>query len=105
MTCDVCNGDERYQIADLRSETMVWVDCIDCMLENQFQEHLKLEVTKKLMSQSHESLAQLVAELIVNGVSSNEKDNLERIQEMTKQKQGGNLLRTVAECYTAWVQS
>ena len=104
MTCEICNGDERYLVADHRSETMVWVDCMDCMLNNQYREHLLTEVSKKLMSQSHESLAQLLAEVIVNSVESNEKDSLDRILEMTKQKQGGNELRIVAECYTEWMR-
>ena len=102
MTCELCNGDMRYQIADHRAEVMLWVDCMDCMLEDNFKLHLKEGITRLLGNNaSPQLMAQVIAELIVTGVSNNDSDNLDRIHDIVKAKESTELL-IVGEAYAKW---
>ena len=69
------------------------MECIDCLLENQFQDHLKLELSQLLCNASPQKLAQIVAELVVNSVNRNENDDLQRIEGIIHTK---NLMNALA---------
>ena len=69
------------------------MECIDCLLESQYQDHLKLELSQLLCNASPQKLAQIVAELVVNSVNRNKNDDLERIEGIIHTK---NLMNALA---------
>tara|TARA_R100000479_G_C6350824_1_gene189155 strand:- start:417 stop:713 length:297 start_codon:yes stop_codon:yes gene_type:complete len=93
MTCKICNGNMRYQIPNHYHETMEWVDCMDCVLEAQFKETVAIDVARLLSKASAEKLSLILSTMIVN--TSND---LNRVYDITKQKNLNHLLM-LADCY------
>lgn len=80
INCEVCEGKGSYNIPNHHLEIMERIDCMDCLLEDQFKDVLKADLSRLLTSTSKEKLATIVAEMIVNGVAINAHDDLSRIQ-------------------------
>tara|TARA_R110000803_G_scaffold144073_1_gene209997 strand:+ start:381 stop:695 length:315 start_codon:yes stop_codon:yes gene_type:complete len=78
--CEICLGKGAYEVPNHRLEVMERIDCMDCLLDEQFKDGLKGNLTRLLTSTSKEKLATLVAEMIVNGVANNPLDDLSRIE-------------------------
>ena len=78
--CEICLGKGVYEVPNYRLEVMERIDCIDCLLEEQFKDELKEQLTRLLANTSHVKLAQIVAELVVNSVDKNPSDDLNRIE-------------------------
>ena len=91
--CEKCNGKGWYEVPNYRLECIERVECIDCLLESQYQDHLKLELSQLLCNASTQKLAQIVAELVVNSVNRNKNDDLERIEGIIHTK---NLMNALA---------
>jgi len=84
--CEVCEGNGSYNIPNHHLEIMQRIDCMDCLLDAQFKDGLKGDLTRLLTNTSIEKLATIVAEMIVNGVANNANDDLSRIQGMIHTK-------------------
>jgi DNA gyrase/topoisomerase IV subunit B len=66
---------------------------MDCLSQEQYKDHLKNDLTRLMASVSQQKLAQIVAELIVNGVDRNPKDDLNRIDVIIQTKNTMNALQ------------
>ena len=78
---NVINVKERVvEVPNHRLEIIENVECMDCLLNQQFKDHLKEELTRLLVNTSPLKLAQIVAQLVVNSVDRNENDDIERIE-------------------------
>ena len=97
--CKVCEGAGVYEVVNRRTETIEYNDCIDCMLDAQFKEHLTIEVSKIISQASHEKLAWMLAKLTVNSVDANKNDDLDRVHNYVKSKDLVSLLN-LADAYT-----
>jgi len=86
MACDICEDKGWYEIPNHRTECMERIQCMDCLLQEQFKNTLKEDLTKLLSSTSQQKLAQIVAELIVNSVDRNEHDELDRLNGIIQTK-------------------
>ena len=84
--CEKCNGVGHYVVPNYQHDVMERIECLDCLAEDHFKWHLSEELTKVLISSSPQKLAQIVAELIVNGVSKNIHDDLSRIEVIIQTK-------------------
>ncbi len=89
-SCEKCNGQMYYLVPNYRLEIMEKVDCMDCIIEEQYKDHLKGELTRLLVNASPQKLSQIVAELIVNGVERNPNDDLNRIDVISQTKNTQN---------------
>ena len=92
-SCEKCNGEMSYLVPNYRLEIMERVDCMDCIIEEQYKDHLKDELTRLLASVSQQKLSQIVAELIVNGVDINPNDDLNRIDVIIQTKNTMNAIQ------------
>lgn len=97
--CETCNGKLYYELPNFNLEIMERIDCMNCLLDKQFKENLMSEVSKVLSGRSVQHLAQIVAQLVVNGVDKNPSDDLSRIEGMIQTKQGLALM-ALAETYS-----
>jgi len=84
--CDICEDKGWYEIPNHRTECMERIQCMDCLLQEQFKNTLKEDLTKLLTNTSPQKLAQIVAELIVNSVDRNESDELDRLNGIIQTK-------------------
>jgi len=84
--CDICEDKGWYEIPNHRTECMERIQCMDCLLKEQFKNTLKEDLTKLLTNTSPQKLAQIVAELIVNSVDRNESDELDRLNGIIQTK-------------------
>lgn len=91
--CNKCEGQGWYEVPNYRLEIMERIECMDCLVEEQYKDHLKDELTRLMTSVSQQKLAQIVAELIVNGVDRNPKDDLNRIDVIIQTKNTMNALQ------------
>ena len=96
--CEVCDGNGRYEVINRRTEMIEYMDCMDCMLHEQYRYHLMTELAKLFTSASHEKMCYLLAELLVNGVDNNKHDDLERLDDFIHKKNIHSLL-SLAEAY------
>lgn len=78
--CNKCEGNLYYLVPNYQHDIMERIDCMDCLLEEQFKDELKEQLTRLLANTSHVKLAQIVAELVVNSVDKNPSDDLNRIE-------------------------
>jgi hypothetical protein len=99
MECEKCQGAGWYKVPNIRLEIMENVQCMDCLLNEQFKDHLKEELTRLLVNTSQQKLAQIVAQLVVNSVDRNENDDIQRIENIIHTKNTMNAL-TLAEAYS-----
>lgn len=99
MNCEKCQGTGWYKVPNIRLEIMENVECMDCLLNEQFKDHLKVELTRLLVNTSQQKLAQIVAQLVVNSVDRNENDDIQRIENIIHTKNIMNAL-TLAEAYS-----
>ena len=86
MMCNICENKGWYEIPNHRTECMERIQCMDCLLQEQFKTTLKEDLTKLLSTTSGQKLAQIVAELIVNSVDRNESDDLDRLNGIIQTK-------------------
>lgn len=86
MMCNICENKGWYEIPNHRTECMERIQCMDCLLQEQFKNTLKEDLTKLLSTTSGQKLAQIVAELIVNSVDRNESDDLDRLNGIIQTK-------------------
>ncbi len=86
MECNICENKGWYEIPNHRTECMERIQCMDCLLQEQFKNTLKEDLTKLLSNTSGQKLAQIVAELIVNSVDRNESDDLDRLNGIIQTK-------------------
>jgi predicted transcriptional regulator len=99
MECNKCQGTGWYKVPNHRLEIMENVECMDCLLNQQFKDHLKEELTLLLVNTSPQKLAQIVAQLVVNSVDRNENDDIQRIEGIIHTKNVINAL-VLAEAYS-----
>ena len=78
--CENCYGIGFYEVPNYRLEINERVDCMDCVLEEEYKIDLKKQLTRMLANTSPSKLAQIVAEVIVNSVDKNPSDDLARIE-------------------------
>lgn len=97
--CDKCEGTGWYKVPNLRLEIMENVQCMDCLMQENFKDHLKGELTRLLVNTSKQKLAHIVAQLVVNSVDRNENDDLQRIEGIIHTKNTMNALM-MAEAYS-----
>lgn len=92
MKCDICNNTGWYEVPNYRLEIMERIECIECLLDAQYKDHLKEELTRLLVDTSLQKLAQIVADLVVNSVAKNPHDDLSRIDGIIQTKNKTNAL-------------
>tara|TARA_R100000353_G_C6443953_1_gene179393 strand:+ start:323 stop:703 length:381 start_codon:yes stop_codon:yes gene_type:complete len=97
--CEKCQGVGWYKVPNHRLEIMENVECMDCLLNQQFKDHLKEELTRLLVNTSPQKLAQIVAQLVVNSVDRNVNDDIQRIEGIIHTKNVINAL-ALAEAYS-----
>ena len=97
--CEKCFGKGCYEVPNYRLEITERIDCMDCLVEEQFKNDLKDRLTRLLANTSVSKLAQLVAELVVNSVDSNPLDELDRIEGIIHTKNTVSAL-ALASAYT-----
>lgn len=90
--CHACLDTGWYEIPNYRLEIMERIECIDCLLEAQYKDHLKEGLTRLFADTSKEKLAQIVADLVVNSVAKNTHDDLQRIDGIIQTKNKVNAL-------------
>ena len=86
MKCNICNDTGWYELPNHRLECMERIQCMDCLLQQQYKDTLKEDLTKLFSNASHQKLAQIVAELVINSVDKNEHDDLDRINTIIQTK-------------------
>lgn len=91
--CSKCEGNMYYEVPNYRLEIMERIECMDCLIQEQYKDHLKDELTRLMAGVSQQKLAQIVAELIVNGVDRNPKDDLNRVDVIIQTKNTMNALQ------------
>jgi len=84
--CEKCCGQGYYDIPNYQHDIMERIECMDCYAEDHYKYHLSEELTKVLVGSSPQKLAQIVAGLVVNGVSKNDHDDLSRIEVIIQTK-------------------
>lgn len=99
MECKKCQGTGWYKVPNHRLEIMENVQCMECLMDEQFKDHLKGQLTRLLVNTSQQKLAQIVAQLVVNSVDKNENDDIQRIEGIIHTKDTMNAL-TLAEAYS-----
>jgi len=92
MKCEICDGTGWYEVPNYRLEIMERIECIECLLDAQYKDHLKEELTRLLVDTSKQKLAQIVADLVVNSVARNTHDDLSRIDGIIQTKNKANAL-------------
>jgi len=91
--CNKCEGQGWYEVPNYRLEIMERIECMDCLIEEQYKDHLKDELTRLMASVSQQKLSQIVAELIVNCVDENANDSLSRIEVIIQTKNTLNAIQ------------
>lgn len=66
MECLECKGKGYVIEPDNQHDCMVKEECISCMMDDNYREHLSFELSKLLSGLSNQKLAQTVASLMVN---------------------------------------
>tara|TARA_R110000796_G_scaffold96508_1_gene202310 strand:+ start:137 stop:493 length:357 start_codon:yes stop_codon:yes gene_type:complete len=97
--CKTCQGKSYYELPNYNLEIMERIECRSCLLDAQFKDNLMTDISKILSGRSVQHLAQIVAQLVVNGVDKNPSDDLSRLEGMIQTKQGLALM-ALAESYT-----
>jgi len=98
MNCEECNNQGWYEVTNHRTETIEHIQCMNCLLHEQFKETLTLELAKLFTSASPQKICEILATLCVNNVDRNENDNLERLDKFIQAKDLISLL-TMASVY------
>tara|TARA_R100000734_G_C3318582_1_gene112922 strand:+ start:4846 stop:5151 length:306 start_codon:yes stop_codon:yes gene_type:complete len=80
MSCDKCEGKLWYLVPNHQHDVMERIECLDCISEMQYQDDVKERLSKLLVNASHQKLAQIVAELAVNGICKDDNDNITRFE-------------------------
>mgnify|MGYP003625951220 FL=1 len=80
MDCNKCEGKLYYLIPNYQHDTLERIECIDCISEMQYQDDIKERLTKLLVTASPQRLAQIVAEVAVNGIIKDVNSNLTRYE-------------------------
>ena len=84
--CEKCDGVGHYLVPNYQHDVMERIECMDCYAEDHYKWHLSEELTKVLINSSPQKLAQIVATLVVNGVDTNPKDDLSRVDVIIQTK-------------------
>lgn len=84
--CEKCDGVGHYLVPNYQHDVMERIECMDCYAEDHYKWHLSEELTKVLINSSPQKLAQIVATLVVNGVDTNPKDDLSRVEVIIQTK-------------------
>ena len=66
MECLECKGKGYVIEPDNQHDCMIKKECISCMMDDNYREHLSFELSKLLSGLSNQKLAQTVASLMVN---------------------------------------
>tara|TARA_R100000995_G_scaffold84458_2_gene63220 strand:- start:1894 stop:2196 length:303 start_codon:yes stop_codon:yes gene_type:complete len=66
MECLECKGKGYVIEPDHQHDCMIKKECISCMMDDNYREHLAFELSKLLSGLSNQKLAQTVASLMVN---------------------------------------
>ena len=78
--CDKCEGNLYYLVPNYQHDVMERIECWDCISEMQYQDDVKERLTKLLVTASPQRLAQLVADLAVNGIVKDSNNNISRFE-------------------------
>jgi hypothetical protein len=78
--CNKCEGNLYYLVPNYQHDTMERIDCLDCISEMQYADDIKGRLTKLLVTASPQRLAQLVAEVAVNGIIKDSNSNITRYE-------------------------
>ena len=100
--CTNCNGIGSYNVPNFHLEIMERIDCMECLLEEQFRNDMKADLTRMLTNTSKEKLAQIVAEMVVNGVDNNPSDELSRLQGIIHTKNQASALALSIAYSNGW---
>ena len=84
--CEKCDGVGHYLVPNYQHDIMERIECMDCYAEDHYKWYLSEELTKVLINSSPQKLAQIVATLVVNGVDTNPKDDLARVEVIIQTK-------------------
>ena len=66
MECLECNGKGYVIEPDEHHDCMIKRECITCMMDDNYREHLAFELAKLLTGLSNQKLAQTLAGVLVN---------------------------------------
>ena len=96
--CNICDGKGWYQVANYRLEQMEWVECRECLLTEQYKDHMTEQLADLLTKSSKQQLALLVATFTVNQMDKNDNDDIARLEGMIQTKNYLNAIH-VAKAY------
>jgi len=96
--CNICEGKGHYEVANYRLEQMEWVECIECLLTEQYKDHMTEQLADLLTKSSKQQLALLVATFTVSQMDKNENDDIARLEGMIQTKNYLNAIH-VAKAY------
>jgi len=66
MECSECNGKGYVIEPDENHDCMIKKECITCMMDDNYREHLAFELAKLFTGLSNQKLAQTLASVLVN---------------------------------------
>ena len=93
--CNICEGSGWYQVANYRLEQM---ECMECLLTEQYKDHMTEQLADLLTKSSKQQLALLVATFTVNQMDKNTNDDIARLEGMIQTKNYLNAIH-VAKAY------
>lgn len=96
--CNTCEGSGWYQVANYRLEQMEWVECMDCLLQEQYKEHITEQLADLLTKSSKHQLALIVSTFTINQMNKNDNDDIARLEGMIQTKNYLNAIH-VAKAY------
>jgi peroxiredoxin family protein len=96
--CNICEGKGHYEVANYRLEQMEWVECMDCLLQEQYKEHITEQLADLLTKSSKHQLALIVSTFTINQMDKNENDDIARLEGMIQTKNFVNAIH-LAKAY------
>ncbi len=72
--CERCEGKGFYIVPNYQHEVLERIECEPCMFDEHERWHIAEELSKVLVNASIQKLAQIVAELVVNGHAKTNKE-------------------------------
>jgi len=96
--CKICGGKGHYEVANYRLEQMEGVEFIECLLTEQYKDHMTEQLADLLTKSSKQQLALLVATFTVSQMDKNDNDDIARLEGMIQTKNYLNAIH-VAKAY------
>jgi len=75
--CKKCQGKLYYVVPHYQHDVLERIECMDCLSDMNYRDHLSFELSKLLIRASPQRLSRLLSEFIVNcGISLDEVESI-----------------------------